>query len=81
MVSVRKSHQMSVTSFDEWLASLDISQNKCQSLESLWAKVSPFFKNKSECEAKSLEMVEILSVLNLDRDSLCAAFLTPLLQY
>lgn len=81
MVSVRKSHQMSVTSFEEWLASLDISQSKCQSLESLWAKVRPFFEEKVECEAKSLEMVEILSPLNLDSDSLCAAFLTPLLQY
>jgi len=81
MVSVRKSHQMSVTSFEQWLASLDISESKCQSLESLWEKVSHFFEDKLECEAKSLEMVEILAPLNLDRDSLCAAFLTPLLQY
>jgi len=81
MVSVRKSHQMSVTSFEQWLASLDISQSKCQSLESLWAKIRHFFEDRAECEAKSLEMVEILAPLNLDSDSLCAAFLTPLLQY
>ena len=81
MVSVRKSHQMSVTSFELWLVSLDISASKCQSLETLWAKVSHLFDDKFECQSKSLEMVEILAPLNLDRDSLCAAFLTPLLQY
>ncbi|MCJ8320314.1 MAG: GTP diphosphokinase [Colwellia sp.] len=81
MVSVRKSHQMSVTSFEQWLASLDISPGKCQSLESLWAQNQHLFEDRVECEAKSLEMVEILAPLNLDSDSLCAAFLTPLLQY
>jgi len=81
MVSVRKSHQMSVTSFEQWLVSLDISASKCQSLEALWAKVSHLFDDKFECQSKALEMVEILAPLNLDRDSLCAAFLTPLLQY
>jgi|TARA_B110000908_G_C10259745_1_gene458296 GTP pyrophosphokinase len=81
MVSVRKSHQMSVTSFEQWLVSLDISNSKCQSLESMWAKVRHLFDNQFECQTKALEMVEILAPLNLDRDSLCAAFLTPLLQY
>ena len=81
MVSVRKSHQMSVTSFEQWLVSLDLSKSKCQSLESMWEKVRHLFKDKIECETKALEMVEILAPLNLDRDSLCAAFLTPLLQY
>ncbi len=81
MVSVRKSHHMSVTSFEQWLASLALSDSKCQALEGLWEQVRHFFEGKAECEAKSLEMVEILAPLNLDRDSLCAAFLTPLLQY
>ena len=81
MVSVRKSHQMSTTTFEQWLESLDISTAKCQALELLWEQVGQRFENQAECEAKSLEMVEILSPLNLDRDSLCAAFLTPLLQY
>jgi len=81
MVSVRKSHQMSTTSFEQWLMSLELSDSKCQSLESLWEQVRHLFEDKVECEAKSLEMVEILAPLNLDRDSLCAAFLTPLLQY
>tara|TARA_B110000208_G_scaffold191381_1_gene258051 strand:+ start:1027 stop:3255 length:2229 start_codon:yes stop_codon:yes gene_type:complete len=81
MVSVRKSHQMSVTSFEQWLVSLDISNSKCQSLESMWAKVRHLFDNQFECQTKALEMVEILAPLNLDRYSLCAAFLTPLLQY
>jgi len=81
MVSVRKSHQMSVTSFEQWLATLDISSSKCKSLESLWGQIRHLFEDRVECEAKSLEMVEILAPLNLDSDSLCAAFLTPLLQY
>jgi len=81
MVSVRKSHQMSATSFEQWLVSLDISDSKCQSLESMWAKIRHLFDDKFECQTKALEMVEILAPLNLDRDSLCAAFLTPLLQY
>jgi len=81
MVSVRKSHQMSVTSFEQWLATLDISSSKCKSLESLWGQNRHLFEDRVDCEAKSLEMVEILAPLNLDSDSLCAAFLTPLLQY
>ena len=81
MVSVRKSHQMSTTSFEQWLASLELSESKSQALDNLWERVRHLFEDKVECEAKSLEMVEILAPLNLDRDSLCAAFLTPLLQY
>ena len=80
MVSVRKSHQMSVTSFEQWLNALELSDEKSQALEALWIKVRHLFENKGECEAKSLDMVEILAPLNLDNDSLCAAFLTPLLE-
>ncbi|MFT5756601.1 MAG: GTP pyrophosphokinase [Alteromonadaceae bacterium] len=81
MVSVRKSHQMSKTSFEQWLSSLELSAAKNKALEVLWAKVSQYFDEQEECQTKSLEMVEILSTLNLDKDSLCAAFLCPLLEY
>jgi len=81
MVSVRKSHQMSKTSFEQWLSSLELSTTKNQALESLWVQVSQYFDEQEECQTKSLEMVEILSTLNLDKDSLCAAFLCPLLEY
>ncbi len=81
MVSVRKSHQMSATNFEQWLTSLDINVDKKQALESAWQQVHHFFDEQVQCQEKSLEMVEILSGLNLDKDSLAAAFLIPLQQY
>lgn len=78
MVSVRKSHQMSETSFEQWLTSLDISEEKQKALEGVWQQVKVHFVQDHACESKSLEMVEILASLNLDKDSLCAAFLIPL---
>jgi GTP pyrophosphokinase len=78
MVSVRKSHQMSETNFEQWLSSLELNENKHQALEKLWHQVNVFFVEQQECQTKSLEMVEILASLNLDCDSLCAAFLLPL---
>jgi len=81
MVSVRKSHQMSQTSFEQWLGSIEINQAKHEAIEKLWQKIKHHFETNAECQTKSLEMVEILAGLNLDKDSLCAAFLTPLIQY
>jgi GTP pyrophosphokinase len=81
MVSVRKSHLMSETSFDEWLSRLSLTPNKKSALEALWLQVKSKLINHLECETKSLEMVEILAELNLDADSLCAAFLVPLCEY
>ena len=78
MVSVRKSHQMSTTSFEQWLVSLDINEVKSTALQSLWQDVKDKFSTDSDEQIKSLEMVEILAELNLDKDSLCAAFLVPL---
>jgi len=92
MVSIRKSHQMSDRNFEQWLASLELNEVKSQALINAWEILAQFFvceiskvdeKNaqKSElCQTKALEMVEILSALNLDKDSLIAAFLCPLLQ-
>ena len=81
MVSVRKSHQMSQTSFEQWLTSIEVNQAKGEVIEKLWQQVKHHFEAHVECQVKSLEMVEILASLNLDKDSLCAAFLTPLIEY
>ena len=82
MVSVRKSHQMTETNFAQWLDSLDISTDKCTALEALWQNVHALFDQQDDdCLVKSLEMVEILASLNLDKDSLTAAFIIPLVEY
>lgn len=80
MVSVRKSHQMSENNFEQWLTTLDLNKEKQQALELIWQQVNHHLDNQIPCQKKSLEMVEILSGLNLDKDSLCAAFLIPLLE-
>jgi len=78
MVSVRKSHQMSTTNFEQWLTTLDISLDKSNALTQLWLNVQSYFDGEEASRAMALEMVEILAELNLDKDSLCAAFLCPL---
>ncbi|NMP29956.1 GTP diphosphokinase [Thalassotalea sp. M1531] len=78
MVSVRKSHQLSTNSFEQWLTALDITEAKSEALQTLWSQVHSKFDNDERALTKSLEMVEILAELNLDKDSLCAAFLIPL---
>lgn len=78
MVSVRKSHQIVSVDFKHWLTEQNFVQAKQQALENLWTIVAPYFQQQECCLLKSMEMVEILSNLNLDADSLVAAFLTPL---
>lgn len=81
MVSVRKSHHLSEESFEQWLSNLDITDSKESALEQLWHSISNKFNQPSvdeNIETKSLEMVEILASLNMDKDSLCAAMLIPL---
>jgi len=80
MVSVRKSHQVVSINFQHWLDELSLSESKHQALVQLWQKVSINFQKREDCLLKAMEMVEILSSLNLDKDSLSAAFLTPLLE-
>ena len=80
MVSVRKSHQVVSVDFKHWLADQALTASKQKALEQLWEKVAQFFKQQEVSLLKSMEMVEILSHLNLDADSLSAAFLTPLLE-
>ena len=83
MVSVRKSHQTTVQSFEQWLKGLALSDVKNSALSTLWLQVSncyqPESAEKQQLLNKSMEMVEILSALNLDADSLVAAFISPLL--
>ncbi len=81
MVSVRKSHQMSTANFEQWLDRLELDQDKKNALDKLYQQVSDLFDDNTTCQTKSLEMVEILSALNLDTDSLCAAFICPLYEY
>jgi len=82
MVSVRKSHQVSANSFEQWLSQLTLAETKEQALLKLWHSVAPFYQDEQHQHllAKAMEMVEILSALNLDADSLSAAFITPLLE-
>ncbi len=85
MVSVRKSHQVSVQSFEQWLTELALTKVKANALSSLWQQISSFYQQENaqqlELLNKSMEMVEILSGLNLDSDSLVAAFISPLLAH
>ncbi len=81
MVSVRKSHQMTQTSFEHWLDTLEISDVKAKMLEQIWLTIKASHEVDEECQTKSLEMVEILASLNLDKNSLAAAFLIPLIEY
>lgn len=80
MVSVRKSHQVVNVDFQHWLAALALTESKQKSLIKLWDIVEVHFQKRDACLLKSMEMVEILSNLNLDKNSLIAAFLTPLLE-
>lgn len=80
MVSVRKSHQVVSVDFKHWLTEQPLSAVKRQALEQVWQQVAPFFQQQPIHLLKAMEMVEILSSLNLDADSLSAAFLTPLLE-
>ncbi len=84
MVSVRKSHQMTMQSFEQWLEDLALTESKADALSALWLEVSNLYQQESVVQLdilnKSMEMVEILSGLNLDADSLVAAFISPLLE-
>jgi len=80
MVSVRKSHQVVSNNFQHWLQQLALPEIKQQSLLQLWQVVATHFDKRENELLKAMEMVEILSGLNLDKDSLIAAFLTPLLE-
>ncbi|GAW95897.1 MULTISPECIES: GTP diphosphokinase [Colwellia] len=85
MVSVRKSHQIAEQSFEQWLTNLALTEVKAKALSVLWLQICNFYQHDSavkfDLQHKSMEMVEILSGLNLDADSLVAAFISPLLEH
>ncbi|MEI6893031.1 MAG: GTP diphosphokinase [Colwellia sp.] len=85
MVSVRKSHQITVQSFEQWLTGLSLIEVKEKALSAAWLQVENSYQHESaekfDLIHKSMEMVEILSGLNLDADSLVAAFISPLLAH
>ena len=80
MVSVRKSHQVVSVDFQHWLAEQALPVSKQQALELVWKNVGAYYKQQDKHLLKAMEMVEILSSLNLDKDSLITAFLIPLLE-
>ena len=80
MVSVRKSHQVVSVNFQHWLVDQALSMSKKQALELVWDDVGEFYQQQEKYLLKAMEMVEILSALNLDKDSLVTAFLIPLLE-
>ena len=76
MVSVRKSHQMSEASFEQWLERLELDNDKKIALEKLYHQVNDLFDDATPCQTKSFEMVEILSALNLRyRLIMCGVYL------
>jgi GTP pyrophosphokinase len=86
MVSVRQSHRKSLPSFQHWLDALNLPEKKAQALTHCWQLTSPLFeKDEFEQADKALltarEMVEILAELNLDKDSLVAAMVCPLVHF
>lgn len=80
MVSVRQSHLITETNFEKWLNNLSLPKTKQAVLQKLWLDHKSLWQSDAECQTKSLEMVEILAELNLDADSLSAAFLIPLVE-
>ena len=80
MVSVRKSHQVVSVNFHHWLAEQALPLSKKQALELAWNDVGEYYQQQEKQLLKAMEMVEILSNLNLDKNSLVAAFLTPLVE-
>ena len=79
MVSVRKSHQVVNVNFQHWLVEQRLSLSKKEALESVWNDVGEHYQQQEVHLLKAMEMVEILSGLSLDQDSLVTAFLIPLL--
>jgi len=84
MVAVRSAHLNTAGEFalDEWITSLGIaSQESCERLAETWRyceQQTQGHDNASLLLWRGLEMVEILSTLSMDLDSMRAALLFPL---
>lgn len=91
MVSIREAHhhtdeRYTLAQFDaERWAKQILSLNKPEAYDkfrSVWVfcfESSAGYEEQDHCFENAIEMVEILSTLNMDVDSLCAAFLFPFL--
>lgn len=71
MVTIRKVHTSSIT-FEQWLASLSLSESVQQSLKD--------WQQQEQHNAFGQEMVEILQELHMDDETLLAAFVLPYCQ-
>jgi GTP pyrophosphokinase len=84
MVAVRSAHLNKAGEFDpiKWIASLGISsQQSCERLAETWTYCREQTLDHPDAGLllwRGVEMVEILSMLNMDIDSLRAALLFPL---
>lgn len=84
MVAVRGSHFNESGEFavDGWLSSLHLSHPNARScLAAMWKYCQEKIENNDDAPLllwRGVEMVEILTTLSMDNDSLCAALLVPL---
>lgn len=84
MVAVRSAHINKAGEFDpkKWIASLGISsQQSCERLAETWAYCQQQTQGHPDADLllwRGVEMVEILSMLSMDIDTLRAAMLFPL---
>jgi Guanosine polyphosphate pyrophosphohydrolases/synthetases len=84
MVAVRSAHLNKAGEFDsqKWISSLGItSQQSCERLAETWDYCRQHTQNHPDAELllwRGVEMVEILSMLSMDNDTLRAALLFPL---
>ena len=84
MVAVRSAHLNTAGEFaiDQWIASLGITnQQSCERLAEIWRYCHAATENHPDQALllwRGIEMVEILSMLSMDIDSLRAALIFPL---
>ena len=84
MVAVRSAHLNTAGEFaiDQWIASLGITnQQSCERLTEIWRYCHAATENHPDQALllwRGIEMVEILSMLSMDIDSLRAALIFPL---
>ncbi|MFU9138857.1 GTP diphosphokinase [Erwinia tasmaniensis] len=84
MVAVRSAHLNTAGEFalDQWITSLGISnQQSCERLADTWRYCDEATRNHPDASLllwRGVEMVEILSMLSMDNESLRAALLFPL---
>jgi Guanosine polyphosphate pyrophosphohydrolases/synthetases len=84
MVAVRSAHLNTAGEFalDEWIAGLGLpNPQSCERLAATWRYCEQQTQNHPDASLllwRGLEMVEILSTLSMDNDSMRAALLFPL---